>query len=152
MLKKPLTELYVDGSFTEDRAVWLHELQRLCEELYDNDKEMAERQKERIVKLQRVTNFARKMSELLKSQLTLCSKPGPGGQRTWWTRRFGRRGDDQGGPAREGFRDCEMLPGPLHGSGRCSQLLGDRRRKFLRKHDADPKKEIRINKRWRSRR
>ena len=101
--KKPLTEFYVDGSFTEDRAVWLHELQRLCEEVYDNDKEMADKHKERIAKLQRVTNIAWKMSELLKSQLTLCSKPGPGGQRTWWTRRFGRRVDDQGGLAGERY-------------------------------------------------
>ena len=31
--RKPLTELYVKGNFTEDREDWQKELQRHCEEV-----------------------------------------------------------------------------------------------------------------------
>ena len=39
-------ELYVDGRFTQDRAVWTEELQRHCEEVYDEE-ETIKKQKER---------------------------------------------------------------------------------------------------------
>ena len=38
MKNKPLSNLYVDGKFTEDREEWQKELQRHCEEVYiDHD-------------------------------------------------------------------------------------------------------------------
>ena len=41
--REPLEELHVEDSFTEDRAVWKEELQRHCEEVYDDKEETAER-------------------------------------------------------------------------------------------------------------
>ena len=46
--KKKLTELYVNGQFTEDRAEWQVELQRLCEEVYTDVAETKEKQESRI--------------------------------------------------------------------------------------------------------
>ena len=45
--KKALKELYVDGTVTEDKAVWTEELQTHCEEVGDEE-ETAEKQKERM--------------------------------------------------------------------------------------------------------
>ena len=43
--RKPLKELHVEGSFTEDRAVWKEELQRHCKEGHANKEETAERRR-----------------------------------------------------------------------------------------------------------
>ena len=45
---RPLKLLYVEASFTEEWAVWKEELQRHCEEVYDEE-ETAEKQKEIIL-------------------------------------------------------------------------------------------------------
>ena len=42
--RKPLTELYVKGHFTEDRTEWQKELQRHCEEMYTDMEETKEEQ------------------------------------------------------------------------------------------------------------
>ena len=47
--RKPLTELYVNGIFTEDREEWQKELQRHCDEVYVDAMESREEQEERIV-------------------------------------------------------------------------------------------------------
>ena len=36
--RKPLTELFVDGTFTEDREAWKKELQRHCDEVRGDDR------------------------------------------------------------------------------------------------------------------
>ena len=46
--RKPLTELYVDGNFTEDSEEWNKELQRHCDCLYTDLEETKEVQEERI--------------------------------------------------------------------------------------------------------
>ena len=46
--RKPLTELYVKGSFTEDREEWQKELQRHCEEVHTDQEETREVQENRI--------------------------------------------------------------------------------------------------------
>ena len=46
--RKPLTELYVKGHFTEDRSEWPKELQRHCEEVYTDMEETKEEQENRI--------------------------------------------------------------------------------------------------------
>ena len=48
--RRLLKELYVEGIFVEHRAVWKDELPRRCEEVYDDQEETAEKQKERIMK------------------------------------------------------------------------------------------------------
>ena len=46
---KPLSELYVNGNFTEDREEWQRELQRHCEEeVYTDQEETREVQENRI--------------------------------------------------------------------------------------------------------
>ena len=40
--RKPLTELYVKGSFTEERGEWQKELQRHCEEVHPDQEETRE--------------------------------------------------------------------------------------------------------------
>ena len=42
MKRKPLTELYVHGYYTEDRKQWNHEPHRLCEEVYMDPEETKE--------------------------------------------------------------------------------------------------------------
>ena len=49
--RKPLTELYVNGSFTEDRGAWEKEPQRQCEEVNVDPDETVEEQKKRIMTL-----------------------------------------------------------------------------------------------------
>ena len=46
--RKPLTELYVEGHFTEDREEWQKELQRHYEEVYTDQEETREVQEKRI--------------------------------------------------------------------------------------------------------
>ena len=46
--RKPLSELYVNGKFTEDREEWQKELQRHCEGVYTDQEETREVQKKRI--------------------------------------------------------------------------------------------------------
>ena len=46
--RKPLTELYVKGHFTEDRSEWQKELQRHCEEVHTDMEETKEEQENRI--------------------------------------------------------------------------------------------------------
>ena len=46
--RKPLTELYVKGHFTEDRAKWQEELQRHCEEVCTDMEETKEVHEKRI--------------------------------------------------------------------------------------------------------
>ena len=46
--RKPLTELYVKGNFTEDGEEWQKELQRHCEEVYTDQEETKEVQENRI--------------------------------------------------------------------------------------------------------
>ena len=46
--RKPLSELYVNGIFTEDREEWQRELQRHCEEVYTDQEETREVQENRI--------------------------------------------------------------------------------------------------------
>ena len=41
--REPLKELHVEGGFTEDGTLWKDELQRHCEEVYDDNEETAER-------------------------------------------------------------------------------------------------------------
>ena len=48
--RKALTELYVNGIFTEDREEWQKELQRHCDEVYVDALESKEEQERRIVK------------------------------------------------------------------------------------------------------
>ena len=48
MRRKPLTELYVKGSFTEDREEWQKELQWHCEEVHTDQEETREVQENRI--------------------------------------------------------------------------------------------------------
>ena len=43
-----LSELYVNGNFTEDRGRWQRELQRHCEEVYSDQAETTEVQEKRI--------------------------------------------------------------------------------------------------------
>ena len=43
-----------ESSFTKDGAVWKDELQRHCEEVYDDKEETAEVQKERIMEFKTV--------------------------------------------------------------------------------------------------
>ena len=45
--RKPLTELYVKGHFTEDRAEWQEELPRHCEEVYTGMEETKEVQEKK---------------------------------------------------------------------------------------------------------
>ena len=40
--RKPLTELYVKKSFTEERGEWQNELQRHCEEVHTDQEETRE--------------------------------------------------------------------------------------------------------------
>ena len=47
--KRPPTELYVEGTFTEDRAVRTEELQRPCEEQNGDEDETTEKQEEKIM-------------------------------------------------------------------------------------------------------
>ena len=42
--KRPLTELYVNGSFTVDRGAWERGLQRHCDEVYVDPEETIEKQ------------------------------------------------------------------------------------------------------------
>ena len=42
--RKTLTELYVNGSFAEDREAWKKELQRHCDEVYQDPQETIEEQ------------------------------------------------------------------------------------------------------------
>ena len=42
MKRKPLTELYVHGNYTEDREQWNHEPQRHCEEVHMDPEESQE--------------------------------------------------------------------------------------------------------------
>ena len=46
--RKPLTELYVNGKFTEDRDEWKRELQRHCDEVSTDPEETSKVQEERI--------------------------------------------------------------------------------------------------------
>ena len=46
--RRPMTELYVNGPFTEDRSEWQKELQRHCEEVYTDIEETREEQENRI--------------------------------------------------------------------------------------------------------
>ena len=46
--RKPLSELYVNGHWTEDREEWPKELQRHCEGVYTDQEETGETQKKRI--------------------------------------------------------------------------------------------------------
>ena len=46
--RKPLTELYVKGHFTEDGEEWHHELQRHCDEVCTDQEETREVQENRI--------------------------------------------------------------------------------------------------------
>ena len=48
--KKPLTELYVTGSFTEDSGAWEEELQRDCAEVHVDLEEAIEEQEKRNMK------------------------------------------------------------------------------------------------------
>ena len=43
--RKPLSELFVKGNFTEDREEWQRELQRHCEEVYTDQEETREDKK-----------------------------------------------------------------------------------------------------------
>ena len=47
--KRPPTELYVEGTFTEHRAVRTEELQRPCEEQNGDEDETTEKQEEIII-------------------------------------------------------------------------------------------------------
>ena len=44
----PLSELYVNGDFTEDREEWQRELQRHCEEVYTDREKTREVQEKKI--------------------------------------------------------------------------------------------------------
>ena len=44
--RKPLTELYVKGHFTEGREEWQQELQRHCDEVYTDQEETNEIQED----------------------------------------------------------------------------------------------------------
>ena len=46
--RKPLTELYVKGYFTEDRKEWQQELRRHCDEVYTDQEETNEIHQDRI--------------------------------------------------------------------------------------------------------
>ena len=46
--RKPLTELYVKGNFTEDREEWQKKLQRHCEEVYIDQEETKKFQQNKI--------------------------------------------------------------------------------------------------------
>ena len=46
--ENPLSELYVNGNFTEGGEEWQRELQRHCEEVYTDQKETREVQEQRI--------------------------------------------------------------------------------------------------------
>ena len=58
--RKPLTEMYVKGHFTEDREEWQKELQRHCDEVYTGQEETEEVQESRIeyLKKKRDLQFA----------------------------------------------------------------------------------------------
>ena len=76
--RKPLTELYVKGSFTEDREEWQNELQRHCEEVHTDQEETREVQEHRIESFKKkVTSNLHSTAVRQKSQLTWCCRPGP---------------------------------------------------------------------------
>ena len=70
--KKPPTELYVEGTFTEDRAVRTEELQRPCEEQNGDEDETTEKQEEIIMQFKAEGDRHDTEDERgsLKSQLT----------------------------------------------------------------------------------
>ena len=76
--RKPLTELYVKGHFTEDRAEWQEELQRQCEKVYNNMEETKEVREKRIEYFRKKVNqqFTRKDASQ-RSPLTWFCKPEP---------------------------------------------------------------------------
>ena len=75
---KPLTELYVKGSFTEDRGEWQKEQQRHCEEVHTDQEETREVQENRIESFKKkVTSNLHWTAVMQKSQLTWCWRPGP---------------------------------------------------------------------------
>ena len=47
---RPLKEVYVDATFTEDRNIWKEELQRHCEEIFEDVAETIEIQEDMIKK------------------------------------------------------------------------------------------------------
>ena len=70
--------MFAESNFTEDRAGGRDELQRHCEEVYGDEEETAEKQKEIILKFKTDGDMSRSMGKLLKSQFTKCSETGPG--------------------------------------------------------------------------
>ena len=78
MKRKPSTELYVNGNFTEDREEWKQELQRHCEEVFMDPKKQKEVQEEGSRKPRREeTSNSRRMGEELRSQSTGSCRPVP---------------------------------------------------------------------------
>ena len=75
--KKPSTELYVNGKFTEDREEWKKELQRPSDQVYKDLEETREVQEERKISIskEKETDSLRRTGEELKSQLTWSCKP-----------------------------------------------------------------------------
>ena len=76
--RKPFTELYADGHFTEGREEWQKELQRHCEQVYTDQEEAKDAQKKESNILRRKGDSSSQRTGVMqKSQLTWCCKPGP---------------------------------------------------------------------------
>ena len=78
--RQPLTELYLNGIFTEDRVAWDKEPQRHCAKVCVDPEETTEKQEKnesRSTQKMMVTDTLQKKGELLKLQLIWCYKQGP---------------------------------------------------------------------------
>ena len=98
---KPLTELNVEGKFTEDRTVWTEELQRLCKEQFDDEGGTT-------VKPDGRTEKYKKAGDRHFTEAGRIAEISPHGT---------------AGESQDGGRKSQRTRPPLYGSGRGAELL-----------------------------
>ena len=104
-IRKPVTDLYVNGSLTKDREAWKKERQRHFEKVWIDHQETAEEQEKRLVKHKKLrqTFYGRNVRKQIRQ-----------------ARRFNRKRHDQTVATiktthSQDFQDRFVELGPVHG-------------------------------------